>query len=558
MRLSEKEPANSLSSILSLSAPLLAQNARRQSLSAGRWALRTQAAVLFPAASREGVRRSVSCLSVSVVWSVCSFTFLSRSLDPIPALPSPHSFRSLLHFEPQALSFCQPSRKTLCTRPSRWSLFVSAVSTATVAAYTDRRTHTRTHTHTRTYIHSCTASALSFRPVAALAAPARKASVCLPTFWASLCVCFVSRSIPSPFPLFQAPSPPPTPKPPAPMDLKRDYPFIQPDAAAKAVDGVSELAVLRSRVEQQAELIALLQRRADDEGTQHKATKAELEELRRQCVSADRRRQTAEDERARLLKQFETLSANHREIIAFKDEHKRTAEALRQRNAKLEAEGQAQAEARRAAVEDATAALRQEVEALQREVARLRALLAEAEATQKSLEEQLQKTSRELETLGGAKRSESARAASAKREAARLAADVESYKSQLTAAQDEARQAAKRALTAEGQLEAAQKVGRGLKAAVARWRRRLSGWTRPDPWFHLPDAGGKGGQGGAGQGLCERSGVLPPCGSVVAWLFRLRAGSCARVPLAPGARGAGRAGPLQGGERATRARVYRL
>jgi chromosome segregation ATPase len=242
------------------------------------------------------------------------------------------------------------------------------------------------------------------------------------------------------------------------MDLERDYPFIKPGAAAKAVEDVNELSVLRSRVEQQAELILLLQRRAEDETNQRKAAQAEVAELRSQCVSADRQRQAAEDERARLMKQFETLSSNHQEIIAFKDEHKRTAEALRQRNATLEAQGKAQEELQWAAVEEATAVLRQEIEALKSKVARLKALLAEAEATRRDLEEQLSRTSKELESVGGARRSDSARAESAKREAARLQADVESYRSQLAVSQEEAREAKNRALAAEAQVDEARRV----------------------------------------------------------------------------------------------------
>lgn len=255
------------------------------------------------------------------------------------------------------------------------------------------------------------------------------------------------------------------------MDLRRDYPHIMPAsssaaasaaAADRAAADMPELTVLRERVEQQAELILLLQRRADDAVQGHSAAESEVETLRAAATVTDRRLQHTVEERDRLRAQFDTLSHNHREIIAFKDEHKRTSTALRARNSQLEAQAEAQAQREAEAVAAARAPLEAELAALRAELAEVRAQLAEArraaDKMRADLEQQLAATTRELDDLQRAQRGHSGRADEATRAASALQADVASYRTQLQAATEDARVANQRAETAEAALESAKKV----------------------------------------------------------------------------------------------------
>ncbi|XP_073432958.1 coiled-coil domain-containing protein 89 [Dendrobates tinctorius] len=100
-------------------------------------------------------------------------------------------------------------------------------------------------------------------------------------------------------------------------------------------DEQTEMGMLRSRLDEQSQLICLLKRRADDTLLRCQG----LEEANRQLesrsadteglLSAERRRAEQLEER------FGLLAANHQDMIRFKDEHKRQNEELRAENRRL-------------------------------------------------------------------------------------------------------------------------------------------------------------------------------------------------------------------------------
>ncbi|XP_012370492.1 coiled-coil domain-containing protein 89 [Octodon degus] len=100
----------------------------------------------------------------------------------------------------------------------------------------------------------------------------------------------------------------------------------------------SERALLRSRIQEQSQLICILKRRSDDalERCQIlELVNQELEEKRAQAAE----RLKAQSRRAQKLEErFETLAANHELMIRFKDEHKSENVKLREENEKLRLE----------------------------------------------------------------------------------------------------------------------------------------------------------------------------------------------------------------------------
>ncbi|XP_069826500.1 coiled-coil domain-containing protein 89 [Dendropsophus ebraccatus] len=94
-------------------------------------------------------------------------------------------------------------------------------------------------------------------------------------------------------------------------------------------DEKTEMGMLRSRLDEQSQLICLLKRRADDSLLRCQGLERdnrELERLRADTeglLTAERRRGEQLDER------FGILAANHQDMIRFKDEYKRQNEQLR-------------------------------------------------------------------------------------------------------------------------------------------------------------------------------------------------------------------------------------
>lgn len=100
-------------------------------------------------------------------------------------------------------------------------------------------------------------------------------------------------------------------------------------------DDKTEAAMLRSRIDEQSQLICILKRRADDAvlraGTLERVNR-ELEKFRENAQEM----LDVEMKRSKMLeRRFEELAENHEELIRFKDEYKRQNEQLRKENKEL-------------------------------------------------------------------------------------------------------------------------------------------------------------------------------------------------------------------------------
>lgn len=102
-----------------------------------------------------------------------------------------------------------------------------------------------------------------------------------------------------------------------------------------AADDKTENAMLRSRIEEQCELIMILKQRADEVSKELKTSQRiceTLEEFRKNAQgSIDMEVQKCE----MLDRRFNELADNHAELIKFKDQYKCENEVLRKENAKL-------------------------------------------------------------------------------------------------------------------------------------------------------------------------------------------------------------------------------
>uniref|UniRef100_G3TR56 Coiled-coil domain-containing protein 89 n=3 Tax=Elephantidae TaxID=9780 RepID=G3TR56_LOXAF len=100
----------------------------------------------------------------------------------------------------------------------------------------------------------------------------------------------------------------------------------------------SEKAMLRSRIQEQSQLICILKRRSDEALERCQILEllnTELEEKRME----EAEKLKAQSEQARKLEErFMTLAANHELMIRFKDEHKQQNVKLREENEKLRLE----------------------------------------------------------------------------------------------------------------------------------------------------------------------------------------------------------------------------
>ena len=102
-----------------------------------------------------------------------------------------------------------------------------------------------------------------------------------------------------------------------------------------AADDKSENALLRSRIDEQSELIMILKQRSDELVIKNRT----LERINKELEDF---RDSAADELDRefkkynlLEKRFFDLASNHEEIIKIKDDYKHRNESLRRENAKL-------------------------------------------------------------------------------------------------------------------------------------------------------------------------------------------------------------------------------
>ena len=109
---------------------------------------------------------------------------------------------------------------------------------------------------------------------------------------------------------------------------------------ALSKDDLTENAMLRSRIDQQAELICILKQRADEALRKTMSMEKEIEEMRK---SRDETLHAMHNESRKysvLEKRFFVLNSNHEELIVFKDEYKEHNARLRGENERLRKENE--------------------------------------------------------------------------------------------------------------------------------------------------------------------------------------------------------------------------
>ncbi|XP_067890622.1 coiled-coil domain-containing protein 89 [Heterodontus francisci] len=105
-------------------------------------------------------------------------------------------------------------------------------------------------------------------------------------------------------------------------------------------DDKTENALLRSRIDEQSQLICILKRRADEFLLRCQTLEAVNTELENQCEDFKQQLEGQLKQSARLEERFMDLAFNHQEIIKFKDEYKSQNAELRQQNEKLQRENE--------------------------------------------------------------------------------------------------------------------------------------------------------------------------------------------------------------------------
>lgn len=100
-------------------------------------------------------------------------------------------------------------------------------------------------------------------------------------------------------------------------------------------DDKTENAMLRSRIDEQSQLIMILKQRADDVSKKSNT----LEKINREMIEFRENAQEMLDGEIRkynmLNARFDDLASNHQELIKIKDEYKRSNQELRAENSKL-------------------------------------------------------------------------------------------------------------------------------------------------------------------------------------------------------------------------------
>eukprot|EP00051_Salpingoeca_urceolata_P001755 m.43821 g.43821 ORF g.43821 m.43821 type:complete len:294 (-) comp11662_c0_seq1:182-1063(-) len=100
---------------------------------------------------------------------------------------------------------------------------------------------------------------------------------------------------------------------------------------------MDEVDVLRSRVEQQAELIMLLKQRAEEHKEAAKAADRRTTDARAKLAETIVAKDKVQDELSRLQGLFKTLNENHEEIVKLKDQYKTDNATLRKAHGRFDA-----------------------------------------------------------------------------------------------------------------------------------------------------------------------------------------------------------------------------
>ncbi|XP_051883613.1 coiled-coil domain-containing protein 89 isoform X2 [Pristis pectinata] len=102
----------------------------------------------------------------------------------------------------------------------------------------------------------------------------------------------------------------------------------------------TENAMLRSRIDEQSQLICILKQRADEFIRRCQTLEAINADLENQCENFKQQLEGELKLSAQLEERFMDLALNHQEIIKFKDEYKRQNSVLSEQNEKLQRENE--------------------------------------------------------------------------------------------------------------------------------------------------------------------------------------------------------------------------
>lgn len=116
-----------------------------------------------------------------------------------------------------------------------------------------------------------------------------------------------------------------------PQDMKINLEKLK----ALSKEDLTENAMLRSRIDQQAELICILKQRSDESLKKSLKLDKEIQELREIREETLTTLQTETRKYNVLQKRFNVLNKNHEEMIVIKDDYKAKNEKLRRENEKL-------------------------------------------------------------------------------------------------------------------------------------------------------------------------------------------------------------------------------
>lgn len=105
-------------------------------------------------------------------------------------------------------------------------------------------------------------------------------------------------------------------------------------------DELTEVGMLRSRIDEQSSLICMLKQRADEMLLRCQALERVNNELQNVQVNMQTELQHEQKKSEKLQQRFMDLATNHREMINFKDEYKQKNTELVKENKRLQEENE--------------------------------------------------------------------------------------------------------------------------------------------------------------------------------------------------------------------------
>eukprot|EP00045_Choanoeca_perplexa_P019112 m.293770 g.293770 ORF g.293770 m.293770 type:complete len:310 (-) comp31453_c0_seq1:24-953(-) len=151
----------------------------------------------------------------------------------------------------------------------------------------------------------------------------------------------------------------------------------------------SEIDILRSRLEEQSELIMLLKRRNEEAENKLSAATAARSTARASTYQNEQDAAALESRLQQLQLQFDTLSSNHEKLVAFKDDYKQQNSRLRVENEALQRKARVQEAATADAVLEAGKDLEQQLHETRAKEQALHSRLLLTEKDVKDLQQEL-------------------------------------------------------------------------------------------------------------------------------------------------------------------------